>query len=205
MTIAPGDDILAADVLGALATKVAINGGTLVNGVLSSPTITGGTFVGLVLEGPTIIGGEISGSTASDITITNSILNGGTITDAEISGGTINEAPLANLLLSYGMTAIGITSNNQIGSSPLPANAVILYAVFRETAGHSIDVSLGSTNGGSDVMSALAIPPNGTLTVGVSGLTNNWFSLTEAQDVYIASASWTGASVNVLLIYIAGP
>jgi hypothetical protein len=61
-------------------------------------------------------------------------------------------ANLANTL-----TASGVTANGQLGSVSRPANAYLLYALFRETAGENVSVAIGTTLGASDVMAAVEV------------------------------------------------
>jgi len=91
----------------------------------------------------------------------------------------------------------------------IPPNAFLLRLLLRETAGHSVVVTLGTTSGGSNVAPAagitLTVPANGTLTVDLTGFLINWFSATAAQALFLASASWGGASVNAQLDFEVGP
>lgn len=107
------------------------------------------------------------------------------------------------------LTAVAVTSNATGGLGSLPANRYLLRLLARETAGHSVVVTLGTTSGGSDVAPSdsltLTVPASGTLTVDLSGFLKNWFSATAAQALFLASASWGGASVNAQLDYEVGP
>ena len=138
-------------------------------------------------------------------TVTNPstiIVAGGTISGAD--GKTVTVTPTGG----GGSTALSgtaITANGQVGSIALPANGMITLALFRETAGHAVNVSLGTTLGGSDILAAQAVPADGTLTVDVTAFAKNWFSASATQAIYITSASWGSASVNVSLPYVGGP
>ena len=97
----------------------------------------------------------------------------------------------------------GIAANHAIGT--LPANSLIMSVIFRETAGVGVNVSIGTTSGGTQVLSAQAVPASGTLTVAITQFVENWFSATATQLLYLNSASWGGASVNCQLSYVIGP
>jgi hypothetical protein len=98
---------------------------------------------------------------------------------------------------------LGATANASIGS--LPPNAIITGILLRETAGHNVTVSVGSTSGGSNILASGAVPASGTLSVPMSALAANWFSASSAQTVFIASASWGSAAVNIAVLYQIGP
>lgn len=101
------------------------------------------------------------------------------------------------------ITTTAITSNSSMGT--LPANGFILYALLRETAGHNATVSIGTTSGGADVLSAQLVPASGTLTVPITVFTVGWFSAVSTQALFLSSTSWGGASVNITLDYQVGP
>ena len=137
-----------------------------------------------------------------------SITNSGTLQVAVIDPNNLGVNSRTTLpAATPSLTATGITSNAQLGATPLPANGVILYAVFRETVGHSVNIALGSTSGASDIMPVQTVPGGGTLTVAVSGggFNANWFSAASTQNIYVTSASWGSASINVRLGYVGGP
>lgn len=96
----------------------------------------------------------------------------------------------------------GITGNSALGS--LPTNGFIIYLFLRETAGEEVSITIGSTSGGSDVLSTETVLPNGTLYVDVTAFSVNWFSDSSPQELYISSASWNSAALNALLAYGGG-
>lgn len=96
-----------------------------------------------------------------------------------------------------------VTANAALGT--LPANAIIQWVIFRETAGQSVNVGIGTSSGGTQVLTAQSVPANGTLTVATTGLTENWFSATLTQLLFLTSASWGGASINCSVAYVIGP
>ena len=98
------------------------------------------------------------------------------------------------------ISATALVANAAVGS--LPANAVIQFAVLRETAGFNVSVSLGSTLGGSDVLAPVAVPASTALMVPVTSFLEVWFSASSTQIIYATSASWGSASVNVTLAYV---
>lgn len=103
------------------------------------------------------------------------------------------------------LSGTGIAFNQQLSNSSLPANGSLLRLLLRETAGHAVSVSLGTTIGGSDILSAGFVPASGTLTVDITAFSAGWFSSTLAQQIFITSASWGSASVNAQLDYEVGP
>jgi hypothetical protein len=97
------------------------------------------------------------------------------------------------------LAVTGVTANGALGT--LPANAFPLYAFLRETAGIGVNVGIGSTSGGADVVAATAVPASGTLTIPITSFLKDWFSATAAQGLFLSSASWGGASINATLVY----
>lgn len=98
----------------------------------------------------------------------------------------------------------GAAVNGKIGA--LPANASILYALFRNTAGSTVNVSIGRTLGASDVMSAAPVVAGGQLnatTLSFDGA--DWFSATLSQDLYLTLSAQSVASINAWIVYQVGP
>lgn len=90
------------------------------------------------------------------------------------------------------------TANGTLGI--IPADAMILAAMFRETAGHTVSVSLGSTVGGAEVLAATSVTANG-----IKPINGSVFSLqswTADQDIFVASAAWNGASITASVWYL---
>lgn len=117
-----------------------------------------------------------------------------------VSGQAIVAAVMGTITLSIS----GVTANGQLGT--LPANGFLgPMLLLRETAGHAVSVSIGTTLGGSDVLTAQPVPPSGTFTVAIGAFSKGWFSATATQALYLTSASWGGASINATLYYAVGP
>jgi hypothetical protein len=105
-------------------------------------------------------------------------------------------------LQQFGVT--GVTANATFGT--LPADGFILWAYCRETAGHQVNVAVGSTSGASDVTGPVPIPANKPTTLTTLSFSPaNWFSASAPQTLYLSSASWGGASLNCNLVYQVGP
>lgn len=111
---------------------------------------------------------------------------------------------------SASLSASAVVSNATGALGSLPPGAYILRLLMRETAGHSVNVTVGTTSGASDVAPTIAagtltVPANGTLLVDVGSFLKSWFSSTATQAIWLASASWGSASVNAQLDYEVGP
>lgn len=115
------------------------------------------------------------------------------------------DIPASAVGTNLALSAIGVTSNGQLSSESLPANGVILSAVIRETAGYNVNISLGSTLGASDVLSALIVTASEALAIPLSSFSKAWFSASVPQAIYVTSASWGSASINISLAYQVGP
>lgn len=87
------------------------------------------------------------------------------------------------------------TANGKIGT--LPAGAMITGVTLKNTTGTSVNITLGTTAGGSDLMRSLAVPGNTLEPVPQGAIITQAFAAN--QDIFIASASWGGASIGVVL------
>lgn len=92
-------------------------------------------------------------------------------------------------------------ANASLGT--LPANAFVLFAMIRETAGKAVSVGIGTSAGASDVLSLQTVAPNSGLMVPIGTFATGW--LGPAQPLFVSSPGWGGASINLTLIYMAGP
>lgn len=101
------------------------------------------------------------------------------------------------------ITSTGVTANATIGT--LPANATILYAIARETAGHNVTISLGTTSGATDVATPLTLTASISSIIPVTSFAKNWFSSGSTQAIFIDSGTWSSASVNISIYYVVGP
>lgn len=106
-------------------------------------------------------------------------------------------------IVTLQLAASAIGANGLVGT--LPANAYILYATFRETSGHAVNVGLGTSAGAFDVLAPLAISASATRTAATDDLAANWFSSSATQAIFANSASWGSAVVNVSIAYQVGP
>jgi len=139
-----------------------------------------------IFDSPPLAGNEIVATNEPRGSTTTSAI-------AALAGGSVN----------ISLKQTGVTANATLGT--LAANGFIQYVMFRETAGHGVNVAIGSTSGASDVMSAVAVPASGTMLVIATGVTLDWFSPVSTQTLYVSSTSWNSASVNVQLVYVIGP
>lgn len=101
------------------------------------------------------------------------------------------------------ITSSAIATDATVGSVPI--NATIIYAIARETAGHNVTISLGSTSGASDVLTSVALTANTSTMIPITSFTKSWFSSGSTQSLFIDSASWGSASVNISIYYVVGP
>lgn len=112
-------------------------------------------------------------------------------------------AAFAGKVDSTVISASGVAANAGLGA--LPANAFLLYALIRETAGNPVNVEIGTSSGASDVMGAVAVPANGTVQATAQAFSKIWFSASATQNLFLNSASWGGANINITLVYQIGP
>ena len=113
---------------------------------------------------------------------------------------------IANLAAGGPGTSLTITgAKANILFGVVPANAYLLVLYLREGLGQNVSVAIGTTLGGSDVMSAQPVSGGGTLTVNPFQ-SPNWFSATAAQALYLTFSNGSGFSINAELDFKAnGP
>jgi hypothetical protein len=91
------------------------------------------------------------------------------------------------------------TANGTLGT--IPANAQILAAQFIETAGHAVSVSLGTTSGGAQILSAFTVGANAIVPIPDSSLLlQAWIA---NQSIFVASGAWGLASITASVWYLA--
>ena len=111
-----------------------------------------------------------------------------------------------NIIKGYYSQKSKIENQTSDFSLALPAKSYIQNIYIHETAGNAITggVDIGTTNGGTEIASAVAVGangvvviPNGTYPLGVTA-----FSTTLPQAIYFhAHTSWNSASVDAQLIF----
>lgn len=104
----------------------------------------------------------------------------------------------------------GISSNATGLLGSVAANGFMLRVLLRNTTAIAVNITVGTTSGGSDVApnagaGTLTVPASGALLVDIGSFLKGWFSATAAQPVWLASASWGGAVLNAQLDYEKGP
>jgi len=78
----------------------------------------------------------------------------------------------------------------------LPAGAAMLMIALQEIAGHTVNCSLGTTSGGSELLSAISVPGGGApVLIPLDALSqpDSWVA---AQNIFLNSASWGLANVT---------
>lgn len=107
-----------------------------------------------------------------------------------------------NLATLTGWVRVGANSDGVI----IPANCILLYAALAELNGHAINLSIGTTAGGSEVLGAQSVSAGGVLLVPASSFTLICFSRTLVKALWLNSASWpAGSLVSAQLVYQPGP
>jgi hypothetical protein len=103
--------------------------------------------------------------------------------------------PVANNSIpAYGVGANGIVVQ-------MPANAVLRAIYVQNTTANAVTggIDIGTTSGGTDVASAVAVAGNALVVIAPS---NGYFSATANQLLYItAHTAWNSAVLNIRFIY----
>jgi len=93
-----------------------------------------------------------------------------------------------------------VTSNGQ--AVALPGGAIILALELTETSGHDVVVTLGSTIGGSDVLSAADLSPSNGSALSMLGTSLDLYGFATASQIFLSSSNWNNASVNMKVWYV---
>lgn len=144
-----------------------------------------------------------SGPTLSSRVVTFSS-NGNAAVNLTSAAIVTNALLVADIEIKLNANGVAVSGGNVAFSTPLPANAVILYGMVGETAGHAGTIAIGSTSGGADVMPATAVPASGFTLLNAEQFNLIWFSRSATQQLYLMPAG-TGAVFNITLIYRIGP
>lgn len=101
------------------------------------------------------------------------------------------------------LAATGVTAANS--TLVLPANAYIQRIIVKNNTANAITggIAIGTTNGGADIMVALAVAGNALVTDIGTGLLKSIFSTSATQQIFLdAVVSWNSANVDVTIVYI---
>jgi hypothetical protein len=102
----------------------------------------------------------------------------------------------ADLFVTSGVIASGTSS---VGLGILPANYFIEHLILQELAGSAITggVNIGSTAGGNDIVSALAITANLLTAVAGASILKRAFSTSAPTSLFVSAVtSWNSANLN---------
>jgi hypothetical protein len=89
------------------------------------------------------------------------------------------------------------TANGSIGT--VPAGALILGVTLKNNTANSVDITLGTTAGASDVMRSLTVGTNAFVVVPQGALILPAFAA--AQAIFVNSSAWNSASIGATLWY----
>jgi len=95
----------------------------------------------------------------------------------------------------------GVTSNT---TTSIPANCYIDSIFIKNTTANAVTggIRIGTTDGGTDVVIALAVGANAILVIPAATLLKQVFSTTAPQTLYIQTVTlWNSASLNINIIY----
>lgn len=94
------------------------------------------------------------------------------------------------------ITALAVTGNTTVS---IPAGNIIQDLVIQNTTGNAVTggIKIGTTNGGTDVVLALAVGANSLQTVLDAALLKRVFSMSGATTLYIQTVTlWNSSSLN---------
>jgi hypothetical protein len=154
---------------------------------------------------PKTMGGDATINNLGQLGLVVSGVTAGTYGDATHVGQF--QVDNRGIVLSASAVAISATSNKLTGTftangsiaTQLPALANIVAASFVNTTTIAVVVGIGTTSGATDIMDATTIAASDITPIPSSAfLKLAWLA---NQTIFVDSASWGGASVNVSLWY----
>jgi hypothetical protein len=176
MSFIPGTPIFPKDVLG-----LELASGNFAFGVLTLVMMNGSVVTVPVVLGPTDIAAALGGPGVSGQVV-----------------GTDGTTPQwVTLSSTPPIQTHGVVANATIGT--LPAGAMISGITVTETAGNPVTFFLGTTLGAQDVLGP--VPLGANQMVPISPLSLTTWAWQAPEILYIGSASWGGASLNVKLVF----
>lgn len=95
------------------------------------------------------------------------------------------------------ITALTVTGNTTVS---IPAGNIIQDLVIENTTGNAVTggIKIGTTNGGTDVVLALAVGSNSLQTVLDAALLKRVFSMSGSTTLYVQTVTlWNSASLNL--------
>ena len=103
---------------------------------------------------------------------------------------------------SGNLQSIGLVANGLVGT--LPANSMLLWALFHNTGSVSVNIEIGTSSADNSILHSTAVASDTTVAIPVNLFLVNGFST--ATAIWVSSASWTsGAVINATLGYQVSP
>ena len=65
---------------------------------------------------------------------------------------------------------------------------------------NAVTLRIGTTDAGSDVVASQAVPNPGTGHITQASILKRYFSRTANQVLYVTSAAWGGAAINIIFV-----
>jgi len=109
--------------------------------------------------------------------------------------------PTLNSLQTIKLTAVTAANSQAF----LPPNCMLESVTFFNTTANAVTggIDMGTTNGGTDILSATAVGANGKVVVSGSQLSKQLFSETAFQQIFFtAHTGWNSAALDVSYNYI---
>ena len=94
-------------------------------------------------------------------------------------------------------TAGTVVANGSV--SVVPAGSLILGILLQETNGVAVQIALGTTPGGSDVLNLGTVLASNVLGIGPDALAQNAF--VAQTTIYASSTAWAGAGIKGKVIF----
>jgi hypothetical protein len=92
------------------------------------------------------------------------------------------------------ISATDIDSDGLI--TTIPPGYMLEFLVFSETGGAGVTIDIGTTAGDDDIISAYVIGANELVTQSIGMV----FSTTATQQIFIHSAAWTTAELDIYIL-----
>jgi len=81
-----------------------------------------------------------------------------------------------------------------------PAGYGMSEVFFENLTANAVTINMGTTDAGSDVFAAVSVGANACGHIAAATLAKRYFSRTSQTTLYLTSAAWSSASLNVTLV-----
>ena len=180
------------NVVNCVAASANLQGASTIN--LTNTTVTGNLAIG-------DNGGEAAPTLTMKDCVVGAFTDGAAAAPYAVTFNGAHSGPIDTAIINPTIRTpfyTTVTAANANTTAIVPAGYRIVAITFKETANHAVTggVKIGTTSGGTDVVTAQAVTANASGFVADASLLKTMFSMTTAQTLFIQPVSaWNSANV----------